>query len=242
MQGRLTYAEECVLCGRAQAGDDEARDRLVTEHLGLARMLARRAARSARADVADLAQEGVLGIFHAIKKFDPANHPGVRFGSYAGRWIRQRIGRALADDRLIHIPEWVHKAAQSARGPDRLTATQREYRDAAMRILSAEWASICDEDVGAPILGDDGAAELGELLAGLSMIERHVLARMYGLDGGEPAATKRIAAEIGCSAKAVQRIAQVAVERLREGLSRRHDRRRRPCAYPKKCNPNRRKG
>jgi RNA polymerase sigma factor (sigma-70 family) len=56
--------------------------------------------------LAELSQEGVLGLIRAIDKFDVTK--GVRLSTYASYWIRQSVSRAVAvQTRTIRLP--VHK-------------------------------------------------------------------------------------------------------------------------------------
>ena len=50
----------------------------------------------------DLEQEGFLALYPAIENYDPT--AGVKFLTYAGFWIRQRIGRYMADNSSLHLP------------------------------------------------------------------------------------------------------------------------------------------
>ncbi len=98
----LTPEEEMELLQRAQAGDEDARNRLVESNLRLVLSVARRYARPGL-PLEDLVQEGALGLIKAINHFDTSR--GLRFSTYAIHWIRQAIGRA-ADSQagLIRLP------------------------------------------------------------------------------------------------------------------------------------------
>jgi len=100
----LTAAEERELAKRIEAGDDEARNILARSNLRLVVSIAKKyVGRSPDLTLLDLIQEGNLGLFKAVDKFDW--NKGFKFSTYATWWIRQAITRALADQsRTIRIP------------------------------------------------------------------------------------------------------------------------------------------
>ncbi len=100
----LTASEERELARRIEAGDNEARNILARSNLRLVVSIAKKyVGRSPDLTLLDLIQEGNLGLFKAVDKFD--FHKGFKFSTYATWWIRQAITRALADQsRTIRIP------------------------------------------------------------------------------------------------------------------------------------------
>ena len=100
----LKGVEERELAKRILDGDDEARNLLARANLRLVVSIAKRyVGRSPDLTLLDLIQEGNLGLFKAVDKFDYTK--GYKFSTYATWWIRQAITRALADQsRTIRIP------------------------------------------------------------------------------------------------------------------------------------------
>jgi RNA polymerase primary sigma factor len=100
----LTASEERELAQRIERGDDEARNILARSNLRLVVSIAKKyVGRSPDLTLLDLIQEGNLGLFKAVDKFDW--NKGFKFSTYATWWIRQAITRALADQsRTIRIP------------------------------------------------------------------------------------------------------------------------------------------
>ncbi len=100
----LTGNEEKELARRIEAGDEEGRNILARSNLRLVVSIAKKyVGRSPDLTLLDLIQEGNLGLFKAVDKFDWKK--GYKFSTYATWWIRQAITRALADQsRTIRIP------------------------------------------------------------------------------------------------------------------------------------------
>ena len=100
----LTGPEERELAKRILEGDDEAKKTLANANLRLVVSIAKKyIGRSSDLTLLDLIQEGNLGLFKAVEKFD--FRKGFKFSTYATWWIRQAVTRALADQsRTIRIP------------------------------------------------------------------------------------------------------------------------------------------
>jgi RNA polymerase primary sigma factor len=171
----LKPEEEIELAKRIEAGDKEAKDRMVTSNLRLVVSIARRYQGVSELTLLDLIQEGMFGLIRAAEKFDWRR--GFRFSTYATLWIRQAIGRA-ADERgrTIRLPINVAQRERKVANAERDLNTQlgrpptleevaekagldaaqvEEIREVARKVTSLERP-----------LGDDGESELGDVLPG----------------------------------------------------------------------------
>ena len=100
----INAREEKELAKRIEKGDKEAAKRLTQVNLRLVVSIAKRyVGRARNLTLLDLVQEGNLGLFKAVEKFDWRK--GYKFSTYATWWIRQAVTRAIADQaRTIRIP------------------------------------------------------------------------------------------------------------------------------------------
>src|SRR6187549_2046095 len=95
-------AEERRLARRAQKGDEQAAERLVTANLRFVISYVKKY-QGHGLDLSELVAIGNEGLLKAVKKFDPDH--GVKFISYAVWWVRQAVLKALAEQtRSVRIP------------------------------------------------------------------------------------------------------------------------------------------
>ena len=98
----VTQEEEAKLAKRIAAGDNSARDQLISSNLRLVVKIAHDF-KGLGLPLLDLISEGNIGLMRAVEKFDPSK--GAKLSSYAAWWIKQSMRRALANQaRTIRIP------------------------------------------------------------------------------------------------------------------------------------------
>jgi len=114
----LRAEEEFELAQKTQAGDTEARSRLILSNLRLVVNLAKRY-QNQGLGLMDLIEEGNLGLIKAVERFDVSRN--CRFSTYATWWIRQYINRSITNQgSLVRIPshkrEILYRAKKTMRG------------------------------------------------------------------------------------------------------------------------------
>ncbi len=165
----LEREEERDLARLAGAGDKDATQRLVTSHIRFVLKIARGYRRSG-VPMADLVQEGMLGLVQAIKRFNPERD--ARLSTYASFSIRAAI-----QDHVVRSWSLVRLSTSSAQRSMFLHLRRR----------TSEFLE------GADALGEDFAARVAERFettaADVKALARRIASRDQSLDvapsGGE---------------------------------------------------------
>jgi RNA polymerase sigma factor (sigma-70 family) len=239
----LDAGGEAALLRAIDAGDADARDRLICHHLGLVIAMARRFANRGL-ELLDLIEEGNLGMLVALQKFDASR--GLRFSTYATWWIRYYLQTAIATQVPIVRPPlraqrragqqawqaWCdsHGAANGDMQDGTLPAptaaplvTPLALHDADIEAQFAQ-ADLCHPDV-AGVVGDALdttrlARLLRELVAALPVKQREIVIARFGLDGQDSCTLQDLGSERGVSRERMRQVQVLALDALRGGLAR----------------------
>src|SRR6201987_1587731 len=139
----INREEETVLAQRIKQSDPEALDKLVRSNLRFVVSVAKKY-QNQGVSLADLINEGNLGLIRAAHKFDETK--GIKFISYAVWWIRQAILQALAEQsRIVRVP--LNRAGTLHRIGKRANALLQELGRDATHAEIAHGMDITEEEV-----------------------------------------------------------------------------------------------
>jgi RNA polymerase sigma factor (sigma-70 family) len=177
-----TQGEERLAC--AQAGCEDCLNAILHENKNLVFAVIQGQV-CGEADLDDLAQEGWIGLWHAIKHYDPER--GARFSTFAWLVIRQRI--------------W--KAVQWASSVERWQESEGPYSEAADAQVITNWQNAQIHEAL-----EEGMVELSER-------EQRVLSLRYGWDGSPPQTFSEVSQTLGWTRQRMQQIHNEALLLLR---------------------------
>lgn len=169
----LSAQDEVTLARRRDQGDPQAVQELILANLRLVVSIAKRY-QGHGLPLADLIQEGNIGLFRAVEKFDQKR--GFKFATYATWWIRQAVNRAIADQsRTIRLPVHVsdtlgkiRRLQQGFRVDNQREMTHEELARALNmepERLSEFLSRLQDPRSLEEPVGEDGDNVLGDLIA-----------------------------------------------------------------------------
>jgi RNA polymerase primary sigma factor len=144
----ITREEEVTLAQRIRLNDQEALDKLVRSNLRFVVSVAKKY-QNQGVSLADLINEGNLGLIRAAHKFDETK--GIKFISYAVWWIRQSILQALAEQsRIVRVP--LNRAGALHRIGKRASTLLQELGRQPTHLEIAEGLDITEEEVAKTML------------------------------------------------------------------------------------------
>jgi len=229
------------------AGDDEARDKLITANLRLVVSIAKNFTDRGLSFM-DLIEEGNLGLVKAAMRFDPTLD--IRFSTYATWWIRQAMMRAITNSRIVRTPSYmieiitklknseVELSARLGRQPSideiaeetnhhtgQLKKAIEAYRvtnqPLSLDIMQSLNETIRDTNMHLPehfLLDQQEQEKLRRLLASIDDREADVLRMRYGIGYEEPMKLDDIGAKLNLTRERVRQIEYRALEKLHEVL------------------------
>jgi RNA polymerase primary sigma factor len=221
------------------------RDKMIRANVRLVNVLARRY-RHPTMSFLDLFQEGAVGLFRAVEKYDPDRH--IKFSTYATWWIWQQLGRAAdVQGSLIRTPvHWnqlrrrLSRSAHAA-APDRLLSRKTvaelegidpgriEVMGQPFHFVSTDAALSDDDDRGLESLipGSEEEPEthviqatlrthLERALEQLPAREQLILRHRFGMDNDDEQTLDQLGTRLGVSRERVRQLESRALRQLRD--------------------------
>ena len=179
----MSSAELFALLDRAQNGDDEACERVLTENSGLIWSIVRRYY-GCGVEVDDLYQLGCIGFIKAVKGFDITY--GTQFSTYAVPKIAGEIRRFLRDDGAIKVGRSIREKGQMLWGVRERLCQQLGREPYLSEVAQASGLSV-EEIAGIDLANGVPESLQQETAEGLT------LESMLGTEGPEEGLVEKIA-------------------------------------------------
>ena len=197
----LTLEEERAVLARLEAGDESARDTLITRNLRLVVYIARKF-ESSGVGLEDLISIGTIGLIKAVRTFCPGRN--IKLATYSSRCIENEI--------LMHLRKTAQKRSEISIDEP----------------LNVDWDG--NELLLSDVLGSDAdvvhrelesEAERQELLCCVGRLpprEQQIMRLRFGIGGEQEHTQKEVADRLGISQSYISRLEKRIIRHLRDEL------------------------
>ena len=199
----LSAEEEKAVLARLQAGDETARDRLITHNLRLVVYIARKFETSG-VGIEDLISIGTIGLIKAVRTFCPERN--IKLATYSSRCIENEI--------LMYLRKNAQKRSEISF--DEPLNTDWDGNELLLSDVLGSDPDVVHRDL-------EAQAERQQLLrcvADLPPREQQIMRLRFGICGQREHTQKEVADEMGISQSYISRLEKRIIRHLREEMSR----------------------
>lgn len=230
--------QEFYSSSTSESRKKEIRDKVVRANLRFVFKTARNFAKAEAHLIPDLISAGNEGLLVGFDKYNP--NSGVRYLSYAGWWVNQRILSTMSKVRIVALPVWKQQVATRIQ---KAKENNEDFTEAELRSLFPEVSDsdfselfstryltyhIGDLDTTSPefecnpieseVEADMDATTLRKAVAKLESPYREVISCTYGLSGDRDYKPYQLAKQLGVPKDTLETICKRGLELLREAL------------------------
>lgn len=199
------------LIQKSQAGDKEAREKLISDNLGLVYSMVRRFENRGH-DREELVQIGSIGLIKAIDKFDCSFD--VKFSTYAVPVICGEIRRFLRDDGLVKVSRTLKENAWKIKQAERELA-QELGREATLKEISKR-TGISAEDI---VMALDASIEVESIYKTVYQSDGNEIFLVDQVVSGEGGSVGCSVQDGGCGDETGKLLNKMVIGQLMDSLS-----------------------
>ncbi len=199
----LDRAEEAELIARLEAGDPQARNRLIEHNLRLVAYIARRFENTG-IHIEDLISIGTIGLIKAVGTYQPAK--SIKLATYASRCIENEI--------LMYLRKTANQKSELSF--DEPLNTDWDGNE----LLLSDILGTDEDLVVQPLEADVDRQLLRQALERLEDREKHIITLRFGLDGRRECTQKEVADLLGISQSYISRLEKRIIARLKKEILR----------------------
>ena len=197
----LSAEEEAAVLGRMEAGDESAREELITHNLRLVVYIAKKF-ESSGLGLEDLISIGTIGLIKAVSTFD--REKNIKLATYASRCIENEI--------LMYLRKLA--AQRTEVSFDEPLNTDWDGNE----LLLSDVLGTDEDEVSRPMEDDADRRALHEAVAKLSERDRDIISLRFGLLGRREYTQKEVADRMGISQSYISRLEKRILLRLRREM------------------------